>query len=122
MAIEGDRSIEIPSLGEGVDAYVDLSSSEGRMKAVPYVILSDPRAETLPMADGREGAGISPKSLLPEVNRIIHSVQESKEISFSRGSRLLREAKDALKNRKRQNAGTEITADMAKKDSENTRQ
>ena len=122
MAIEGSRSIEIAHLGEGIDAYLDLFSTEGRMKAVPYVILSDPRVETLPMADGREGAGISPKSLLPEVNRIIHSVQESKEISFSGGSKLLRETRDALKNRKRQNTGTEKTAEMAKEASDNIRQ
>jgi hypothetical protein len=122
MAIEGDRSIEIPNLGEGIDAYVDLSSAEGRMKAVPYVKLSGPRVETLPIASGREGAGISTKTPLPDGWRIIQSVQESKEISFSRGSRLLREARDALKNRKRQNGGTEKTAEMAKEASNNIRQ
>jgi hypothetical protein len=122
MAIEGSRSIEIAHLGEGIDAYLDLFSTEGRMKAVPYVLLSYPQGETLPMADGREGAGISPKSHLPEVNRIIRSVRESKEISFSRGSRLLREARDALKNMKRQNAGTEKTAEIAKEASDRINQ
>jgi hypothetical protein len=122
MDIEGGRSIEIGHLDEGIDAHVDLSSAEGRMKAVPYVILSGPRVETLPQAIGKEGAGISPKILLPKGNRLIQSVQESKEISFSRGSRLLREARDALKNRKRQNGGTEKTAEMAKETSNNIRQ
>ncbi len=122
MAIEDGRSIEIAHLGEGIDAYVDLSSAEGRMKAVPYVKLSGPRVEILPAADGREGAGISTKTLLPKENRIIQSVQESKEISFSRGSRVLREAKDVLKNRKRQNTGTEKSAEMAKEASDNIRQ
>ncbi len=122
MAIEGSRSIEIAHIGEGIDAYVDLSSAEGRMKAVPYVKLSGSRVEAPPPGDGGEGAGISPKKLLPEGNRITQSVQESKEISFSRGSRLLREVKDALKNRKRQNAETEKTADMAKEASDNIRQ
>lgn len=122
MAFEGDRSIEIPSLGEGVDAYVDLSSADGRMKAVPYVKLSGPRVENLPMTYGREGAEISPKAILPDGNRFLQSVQESKEISFSRGSRLLREAKDALKNRKRKNGGTDTTAEMAKEAANNIRQ
>jgi hypothetical protein len=122
MAIEDSRSIEIAHLGEGIDAYLDLFSTEGRMRAVPYVILSDPRVEIPLAADGREGAGISPKSLLPEVNRIIQSVRESKEISFSRGSKLLREARDVLKNMKRQNAGTEKTTEMAKEASYNIKQ
>jgi hypothetical protein len=121
MAIEDDRSIEIAHFGDGIDAYVDLSSAEGRMKAVPYVRLSGPRAEILPIASGREGAGISMKTPLPDGYRIIQSIQESKEISFSRGSRLLREARDALKNRKRQNGGTEKTEEMAKEASNNIR-
>ncbi len=122
MDIEGGRSIEIAHFREDIDAYVYLSSAEGRMKAVPYVILSGPRVETLPQAIGRESAGISPKILLPKGNRLIQSIQESKEISFSRGSRLFREAKDVLKNRKRQNTGTEKSAEMAKEASDNIKQ
>lgn len=122
LANDDGRTIEVAHIGEGIDAYVELSSAEGRMKAVPYVKLSGPRVETLPLADGKKCAGISTKTSLPDGNRLIESVRESKEISFSRGSRLFREAKDALKNRKRPNAGSGKTEVMAKEASSDIRQ
>lgn len=121
LAIDDGRMIEVARIGERIDAYAVFSSAEGMMKAVPYVKLSGLRVESF-MACGREGAETSAKTLFPEGNRIIRSERKSKEISFSRGSRLLREAKDTLKNRKRKNAKSGKTEGMAKEASSDIRQ
>jgi hypothetical protein len=110
MDIEGGRSIEIAHLGEGIDANVNLSSAEGRMKAVPYVILSGPRVRPCRRRLAGRRGDIA-EDIPSKGNRLIQSIQEQ-GISCSRGSRLLREARDVLKTGNGKHRNGKIRGDV----------
>jgi len=99
VAIDGSRSIRIGHLGEGIEASVEISSFDGRMSATPQLkIKEDPKNDARTSGDGKEGAKKSLTDILPEG-----------EISFSKGVRLIDQAKEAIRKKKQEKSDAEKT-------------
>jgi len=101
MAFEESRSIRIGHLGEKAEASVEISSTDGGMRAIPFLKLSA-APEDIAAMTGKdiESAKKLLANVLPAGNKIAESLREPGEISFSRGSRLFKELKTAVKARK----------------------
>jgi len=103
FAIEGDSSIRVGRVGDAVEAYVNITSSEGRMSAAPQFIIRENREISLRGAgNGNEKERKSLTKLLPEGG-----------ISYSNGVKLINRAREAIKKRKQEKADDEKSSGPA---------
>jgi hypothetical protein len=101
VAFEESRSIRIGHLGEKAEATVELSSTDGGMSAIPFLKFSADPEDIAGMA-GTDIESVKKllANVLPVGNKIAESLREPGDISFSRGSRLFKDLKTAVKARK----------------------
>lgn len=103
MAIEGNRSIRAGRLGDGIEAYVNISSADGRMSAVPQIRIKEKPENTMRgAADGKEEEAKTLTKILPEGG-----------ISYSNGVKLIDQVREAVKRRKQEKAGVAKASGLA---------
>lgn len=103
FAVEGSSSIRVGRVGDVAEAYVNITSSEGRMSAAPQFIIRENREISLRGAgNGNEKERKSLTKLLPEGG-----------ISYSNGVKLINRAREAIKKRKQEKADAAKTSGPA---------
>lgn len=94
-AVEGSNSIRVGRVGDAIEAYVNISSAEGRMSAVPRFRIMENREISLGGAgNGKQEEGKSLTKLLPEGG-----------ISYSSAVKLIDQAREAVRKRKQEKTG-----------------
>lgn len=94
IAIDGTKSIEIGNLGDRVEASVEISSTDGRMHAIPLVrVKEDPKHAGATAADGTEFGENTLAKIVPDG-----------DISFSKGLKIINQAREAIKKWKTEKA------------------
>ncbi len=94
-AIEGNGSIRVGRVGDAIEAYVNISSAEGRMSAVPQFRIRENSEISLGGAGNGKQAESKPLTkILPEGG-----------ISYSSAVKLIDQASAAIKKRKQEKSG-----------------
>lgn len=127
-AADNGRTIQIGHLGENIQPCVQMSTKDGRMSAVPYVIVSGPATpgreetpngepnpieEAVARAGNARTSGKIVAAVSREENRIGALVSGAEEISYSKVSRFLGGMRKAVK-KSRQKPPVEEHVNQAK--------
>jgi len=109
--MDESRSIQIGHFGDKVEAFVEISSINGRMRAIPLLkIKENPKNTEQTAGESKEGAKKSLANILTGGNKSVESLRESGEISVSKGGKLIDQAREAIKKRKQEKADAEKTS------------
>ncbi|MGE5699657.1 MAG: hypothetical protein ACM31N_06285 [Deltaproteobacteria bacterium] len=105
FAVEDDKSIRVGRVGDAVEAYVNITSSEGRMSAAPQFIIRENREI------GLRGAGIGDEKERKSLTKLL----PEGGISYSNGMNLINKAREAIKQRKQEKANAAKTSGPAER-------
>jgi hypothetical protein len=127
-AADNGRTIQVGHLGENIQPFVQMSTRDGRMSAVPYVIVSgsatpgreetpngkpDPIEEAVARAGNARTSGKIVAAALRHETKIGALISGTEEISYSGVSRLLGGIREAVK-KSRQKPPVEEHVNQAK--------
>lgn len=97
-AVDVNKSIRIGNVGEGADAYVDISSAGEGLTAIPYIRISGSPEGKTKEAERKIETGKLPGNILNEGKSGEKFDPANGGISLSSGSRFLKEARKGLKS------------------------